>query len=174
MIRKIALALLILCSALIWAGCSVTTVHVNQAVAVESESSLSTKWLELRNCDAQTELHRSLAEEAQVACTVHLTGVATAASSDGTLELTTALKARLTEQIESTYQQACEEAKTSVSQVDLVVPVGRINLYKIDWQQQVFSSTISFEMDRKTYTAPYTYSVDIPDATISTEMACTA
>jgi len=147
---------------------------VSQAMPMESESSLSDQSLELRNCDGKADLHRSLAAEAQVASHIIISDEATAPSTGDTTVLSADRKVSLAEQVERAYQQVYEEAKTSVEQKDIVVPVGKIRTYTIYWKQQVFSSTISFTMDTETYAATYTYTLDIPHITISSEIGCTA
>lgn len=171
-IWKIALAMLILCSGLLLAGCNGAPIQVKRAKAVEGESSLNSQWLELNNCEGETELHRSLAEEEPVICTITISDTATIGASGQTLELTSILKTELTEQIELAYQQEYEEAKNLVQQDEMIVPVGRVHLYEISWKQRVFSSTVRFIVDEKTYTAAYTYTLDIPDAILSTRKAC--
>lgn len=83
------------------------------------------------------------------------------------------LKASLVAQIESTYQKKVDEAKQQVEAVDLFVPVGKIRMYDIFWRQETYNSTVSFKANNDTYTVAYTYTVNIPDAVVNTEISCT-
>jgi hypothetical protein len=56
----------------------------------------------------------------------------------------------------------------------LTVPVARIHTYRIEWTEQVFSSSVSFSMNGETYTAPYTYALRIPEEAGFFEIGCTA
>jgi hypothetical protein len=146
---------------------------VQAAQAVAGESTMSNKSIEIYNCDLQTDLHRSLTEEAQVTCTTAFSDFAVSASSGEPLELSEELKASLTEQIESAYQKKVDEAKQQVEAVDLFVPVGKIRMYDIFWRQETYSSTVAFKANNETYTIAYTYIVNIPDAAVNTEISCT-
>jgi hypothetical protein len=147
---------------------------VAQAEPVNGESRLSNRSLELRNCDGKQDLHKSLASEAQVICTISIADTATAVKSGAILDLSPETKTNLEEQVKSVYQSAYDEARVSVEQKVVVVPIGKIHKYKIYWKQQVFNSTVSFSTDNVTYTAPYTYTLDIPRITITEQTGCTA
>ncbi len=173
MTPKFSLGVLMLCLSLILAGCNGAVIQVHAAQAVVGESAMSKKSVEIYNCDQQTDLHRPLSEEAQVTCTLTISDIATSTSTSDTLELSDELKAELTARIESAYRKHVDEAKKQVEAVDLFVPVGKIRMYDIFWRQETYSSTVSFKADSDTYTAAYTYTVNIPDAVVNTEISCT-
>jgi hypothetical protein len=95
-------------------------------------------------------------------------------ASGKTAEISPDVKARLVAEIEAAYTQVYEGAKTGVEQTELTVPVARIHTYRIEWKEQVFSSSVSFSMNGEPYTAPYTYTLCIPDEVGFLEMGCTA
>lgn len=188
MLRKITFGILIVCLCLSYVGCSgkstqriqvtptasQTAPVINLASVIKRESSQNKQSLELRNCDGKTELQRSLAAETQVICHASIANHATSTKTGATVELSAEMKARIAQQVRNTHQQMCAEAQTSVEQTYFVVPINRIRVFEIYWTKQVFNSTFSFPMDDDTYTASYTYSLDIPAATVTIETGCTA
>jgi hypothetical protein len=182
MTQKWILGTLILCLCLMGIGCGDQSLRGNQAVPivnlttpVKSESPLTNQSLEIRNCDGNTEIHRSLADEAQMDFKVTLAEQGALLTNGKPIELSTDTKAQLVDQIKLAYQQIYAEKQASVEQTDLTVPVGRIRTFTIYWEQQVFNSTVSFQTDDlETFTTMYTYTLDIPSVTLAREMACTA
>lgn len=188
MCQKTSLGIWIICTVLFCAGCTGESVQlsklvpaggqakatVEQVSPVDGKSSFSNQTLELKNCDGKEDLHKSLASEAQVVCTISIADKATATTTGADLELSLEMKTNLEEQVKSAYQSAYEEARASVEQKDIVVPIGKIHTYTIFWKQQIFNSTVSFKTDGVTYTTPYTYTLDIPRITIKEQTGCTA
>jgi hypothetical protein len=119
-------------------------------------------------------LHQSLSEHAQVALSITISDKATPTTTSNDLELTPEIKAALEENVKITYQTVYEAEIARVAQTDILVPVGKIYTYSVYWRKQSFSSTISFTLDGITYTAPYTYSLDLPFLTKTQETGCTA
>jgi hypothetical protein len=188
MLNKTRFSLWILCASLICAGCAGNLpqigglvpkdnragVKVEPVVSVDGKSLLEKRSLELRNCQSKEDLHKSLATEAQVACTVQVANTAIPITTGAALQLSPEMKTNIEKQVKDTYQGAYDEAQASVEQKEVVVPIGRIHKYTIFWKQQVFKSNASLEMDDVSYSVPYTYTLDIPRITISEQMACTA
>lgn len=174
MLQRITLRTLVLCLCLISVGCGITSVQVNQAIPVKSESTLSNQSIELRNCEGNEELHQALPTEVAVASTITIPDEATSVKTGATLAIPVELKTNLTDQVQSTYQQAYEDAQNSFELTDMVVPVGMIRTFAINWKRQDFSSTISFRMNNEACTASYTYTIDIPEVTLFREISCTA
>jgi hypothetical protein len=170
---KITSSVLLICLCIVLVGCSGAAVQVQAAQPVASMSAKGKEFIEIYNCDQQIDLHRSLVEEAQVTSTTTFSNFAAATTTGDSLQLSEELIAILTAQIESTYQKNVEAATTRVSQVDLLVPVGKIRAYDIFWTQETYSSSVVFEFNDAKYTAAYTYTVNIPDAAVSSEIACT-
>jgi hypothetical protein len=168
--RSLWATVVALCLALV--GCSGGQIQVAQADPVERE--LDAQSVELRNCDAPTELRRSLASEMEIDKQITIADQATAVAGGETAEISPDVKARLVAEIEAAYTQVYEGAKTGVEQTELTVPVARIHTYRIEWKEQVFSSSVSFSMNGEPYTAPYTYTLCIPDEVGFLEMGCTA
>jgi hypothetical protein len=174
MVHKIILAALILFMCLTMSGCKGSSVQVSQVAPIESNSSLSDRTVEIRNCDGTTELHRSLAAEAQVERQITIADIVTAVASGDSVELSPDIKTLLTDQIDQAYSQVYGEVKTEVERTEMVVPIGKIRTYKVYWKQQVFSSTLSFPINDEMYIADYRYTLDIPHVIITTEISCTA
>ena len=84
------------------------------------------------------------------------------------------MRAKLEAEVERAYREAYERAKASVEQTELTVPAWRIRTYKIDWEEQEFSLTVSFLMNGKAYTASYTYKLCVPREAGFRETSCTA
>ena len=176
--KRITLMVLIFCLVFLGVGCSDLSVLANPArptvnQALPTKTSLNHKTIELRNCDGKTE-HQSLADQVQVVCNITFPDQAISTTTGGTLELSTEMKSLLADQVQRTYQQMYEDEKTGVEETDLAVPVGRIRTFTVYWTRQTINSTVSFTQDDQTYSASYTYTLDIPDATISMETGCTA
>ncbi|MDD2694762.1 MAG: hypothetical protein PHD58_02420 [Anaerolineales bacterium] len=188
MLQKITPGTLILYLCLICVGCSGKSAQgiqatptatqalpvVKMAAPVKGESSYSGQTIELRNCEGKDVLHHSLATKTQVVCNITIPDEATSIKTGNKRALPKDMKTRLEEQVEIAYQKIYEEAKISVEQTDLTVPVNKILTFQIYWTKQVFSSTISFTMEDEAYTAFYTYTLDIPDAIIAEDTSCTA
>jgi hypothetical protein len=154
------------------AGCGGVQIQVARAEPVER--ALDAQSMDLRNCDSPTELRRSLASEVEIDQEVTIADQATAMAGGETAEISPEVKAKLVAEVERAYTQVYEEAKTGVEQTELTVPVARIHTYRIEWKEQVFSSSVSFSMDGETYTAAYTYTLYIPDEAGFFEIGCTA
>jgi len=163
---------LVVALGLVLAGCSGAQVQVARAEPVER--ALDAQWVDVRNCDAPTELRRSLASEVEIDKQITIADQATAVAGGETAEIPPEVKDKLVAEIERAYTQVYEEAKTGVEQTELTVPVGRIHTYRIEWSEQVFSSSVSFSVSGEAYTAPYTYALCIPDEAGFLETGCTA
>jgi hypothetical protein len=174
MIHKTILGALIFIMCLTLSGCNGRSVQISQVAPIESNSSISDRTVEIRNCDGTAELHRSLAAEAQVERQITIADVATAVTSGETVELSPDIKNLLADQIDRAYSQVFEGIKTEVEQTEIVVPLGKIRTYRIYWKQQVFSSTLAFPINDEMHTADYRYTLDIPHVIITMEVGCTA
>jgi len=118
-------------------------------------------------------MHRSLAEEAQVIQTIHISDTASRIDHREKLQLNDSLKKKLSTNIEKTYQAHLDEAIEKVHQTDLVIPGQRIRHFTISWKQQTYHSEILFEIDNQRYVATYTCTFEIPEALQSAELICT-
>jgi hypothetical protein len=172
MLRWSGLWALVVAVCLALAGCGGGQVQVARAEPVERL--LDAQSVDLRNCDSQTELRRSLASEVEIRKQITIADEATALADAKTAEISPEVKAKLAAEVERAYTQVYERAKTGVEQTELTVPVARIHTYRIEWKEQVFSSSVSFSMNGEPYTVPYTYTLCIPDEVGFLEMGCTA
>jgi hypothetical protein len=188
MLNKTRFSLWILCASIICAGCAGNLpqigglipkddrggVNVEPVAPVDGISLLEKRSLELRNCQSKEDLHKSLATEAQVACTIQVANTAIPITTGAAFQLSPEMRTNIEKQVKDTYQAAYDEAQASVEQKEVVVPIGRIHKYTIFWKQQVFKSSASFSLENISYTVPYTYTLEIPRITISEQIACTA
>jgi hypothetical protein len=152
------------------AGCS-SSAQVSQAAPEEGE--LTSKILDLRNCDTTEELHTTLGSKAPVSYQITVARLATSTTTGESSVIPDEISAALEADIASAYQPAYEQAVKSAEQVELVVPGTRIRLYEIYWKQQVYRSTVTFKMNDQDFTAGYTYVLVVPELGPFTEMACT-
>jgi hypothetical protein len=144
------------------------------ALAEPVRHELNGQLIELRNCETTTELRRPLASEVEIRIQISIAEEATAVASGESAEIPPEVRAELETKVERAYQEAYERAKASLEQTELTVPAWRIRRYEIDWEEQEFSSTVSFLMNGKAYTASYIYKLCAPRKAGFQEMPCTA
>lgn len=152
----------------------VETISVALAEPVKRELNAQSVELQLRNCETDTELRRPLASEVEIQKQISIAKEATAVASGELAEIPPEVRAKLEAEVERAYREAYERAKASVEQTELTVPAWRIRTYKIDWEEQEFSSTVSFLMNGEAYTASYTYKLCVPKEAGFRETSCTA
>ena len=92
------------------------------ATPVAQNSSQSEKYVVVSNCGTLEELHRSLAEEAQVSITVTVDDPATAVDTGEKTAIPEATQKQIISKIEAAYQQVIAEAKDTVEQTILTIP----------------------------------------------------
>lgn len=150
----------------------VETISVALAEPVKRE--LNAQSVELRNCETDTELRQPLASEVEIQKQISIAKQATAVASGESAEIPPEVRAKLEAEVERAYREAYERAKASVEQTELTVPAWRIRTYEIDWEEQEFSSTVSFSMNDEAYTASYIYKLYVPREAGFREISCTA
>ena len=128
----------------------------------------------MRNCETTTELRQPLASEVEIQVQISIAEEATAVASGELAGIPPEVRAELEAEVEHAYREAYERAKASLEQTELTVPAWRIRTYKIDWEEQEFSSTVSFLMNSKAYTASYMYKLCVPRKAGFQEISCTA
>jgi hypothetical protein len=169
---KTKLLLLIAVTCLLGTGCANRGIQVATVAPVERALRLET--LDLRNCDSKEEMLTTLASEAPVRKNITISGEAASTATGETIIIPAETQASLEAQIESNYQSEYEQALTTAQRERLTIPVNKIHMYKVQWKQKMFSSTVSFLLNDELCQASYTYSLDIPELTGYFEMSCTA
>lgn len=147
---------------------------ISVALAEPVRHELDGQLIELRNCETDTELRRPLASEVEIQIQISIAEEAMAVAGSESAEIPPEVRAELEARVELAYQETYEKVKASAEQTELTVPAWRIRRYEIDWQEQEFSSTVSFSMNGKAYTAPYVYKLCVPKKVGFQEMSCTA
>jgi len=170
---KIILEIVITCTVLVLAGCSAQSMQVSMATPVAQNSSQSEKYVVVSNCGTLEELHRSLAEEAQVSITVTVDDPATAVDTGEKTAIPEATQKQIISKIEAAYQPVIAEAKATVEQTILTIPGQRVYHFYIKWKRQSYLSEITFNLNGKPYSTQYTCAVDTPEASMSAQLICT-
>jgi len=147
---------------------------ISVALAEPVGHELDGQLIELRNCETNTELRRTLASEVEIRTQTSIAEEATAVASGESAEIPPEVRAELEAKVELAYQEAYEKVKASAEQAELTVPAWKIRRYEIDWEEQEFGSTVSFSMNGQAYTASYVYKLCVPKKVGFQEMPCTA
>ena len=114
------------------------------------------------NCSASTPATRPLSEAAQVQMAVVVVDQATQLTGSAKVSLPTEVKEKLATEVKAAYQEALNTARSTVSQTTLFCNAhDRYNVV-ILWEQRVYAGTVSFPMDGITYSAEYTYTLEVP------------
>jgi uncharacterized protein (DUF1499 family) len=169
---KISLPGLTLFIFLLLAGCRGQSARVDIPEPVETQ--LETQKVELRNCESKTALHKSLASLVEIEKVITISPTATSPTSGEQIQISSQLENQLISEVDQAYRQKYEQAAKALEEVELVVPVGKIRTFEIEWIQQKFTSTIYFTVDQEEYAAEYTYQICIPHDVGYVEMSCTA
>lgn len=157
---------------LLLAGCRKTPARIE--IPEPQETQLETRKVELRNCDSKSELRTTLAALVEIEKVVTISPTAVSPESGEQIQVSSQLEDQLISEVERAYQQRYEQVKKALEQVDLVVHVGKIRTFEMEWIQQSFTATIYFSVDNKEYAAEYTYQLCHPRDVGYVEMSCTA
>lgn len=169
---EISLLSLTLMIFLLLTGCREQPAHIDIPEPVETQ--LETQKVELRNCESKTELRKPLASLVEIEKVITISPTATSRASGEQIQISSQLESQLISEVDRAYQQKYEQATKELGQVELIVPVGKIRTFEIEWMQQTFTSTISFTVDQEEYAAEYTYQMCVPHDVGYVEMSCTA
>lgn len=178
MYKTSAAILLVICLGILLVGCANLPVLGNSALPVVNKAepvktTLDKETIELRNCDGLAG-EIPLSEKAPVNCQVTIPAEANAVDTGASSAIPGELQTQLADQVKATYQPLCDEATAAASQSILEVPAGRIRMFEINWTRQTISSTVSYKQDDQSYSAAYTYTLDVPAAIVIMETGCTA
>jgi hypothetical protein len=78
------------------------------------------------------------------------------------VEVPMAVKLRLQAEVELAYQKTSAFAKSRLDNIEMEADKGTQVLYIIEWEEQRFSSNLSYMMGGNAYEVPYTYIVHVP------------
>jgi len=130
-------------------------------------------FLDIRNCQDDTDLQLTLADELSIEKQLFVANQAKSLATGEFIPIPSPEKEMIEDYIEQTYQEIFNDAQETIEQTELIVPVGKIHMYNMNWKIQTYSSTISFKLDNSTYQAEYEYILKIPDLAGMMEISCT-
>lgn len=114
------------------------------------------------NCSPSAPATRSFSVAAQVTETVTIADQATQLTGSATAPISAAKKDELAEAVREAYKATLEAAVSKVSQTSLYIGAhDRYNVV-IVWEERTYSSTVTFPMDGVSYSADYTYLLEVP------------
>lgn len=174
--RTICFAL-ILGISLLLSSCSQSPIHDAQVqVAQEAPviKELLGESLDIRNCQSNEDMVTSLAAKAPVRQEISISRQATVVETGSTIDISDEIHNELKWQVQNKFQPIFEEAVANAENVELIIPGLTIHVYRIQWIQRVYRSTISFSINEQACTASYVYTLDTPDLLDYTMSVCTA
>jgi hypothetical protein len=159
------LLLTTVCLALTACGPGIT---VNMVDPVER--TLSNETITLRNCGCDEDLVSDVGLEVKL----DIDDYAVSASQAERVLIPEDTKAELEAELEMVYEPVVEQIRAMMGDFQLTVPADKIRTFQVEWNQQEYSSTISFRMGLKSYTTAYTCQFNIPNEISHSEISCTA
>ena len=135
---------------------------------------LESKNYEVRNCETTIDVHKVRSEEFPMQEAIVLGAQATATQGGSEVAFAADAQALLVSEIKSAYRETLDSAAAWLDREEFVIPVGKIMVWQIEWEEQQFVSTVSCQMNGVEYTIPYTYTLTAPNITIARSMSCTA
>ena len=165
MTRLIFSLVILFALSLVTSGCGPRIV-VNLAEPVEN--SLDAQTIQLNNCNNETEKVSVL----EIQQSYKIDDFAVTGAKEKRVVILPETMAELETQLEMVYAPVYEAALTSFGHVDMNAPVDMIRAYKIEWTEQVYSSTITYREGLKKYTTTYTYELRIPQEIEFTDFIC--
>lgn len=137
-------------------------VYVEQAsaprITVESQEEFPQN-----NCGGGT-LSQTLGNQATVQRSVTIGSKATT-SAGAEVEIPAAIKLKLQEEIERTYQQTYGVENSRLDEIKMGANPGTEVIYIVTWEQHEYTSTVSYETGTKTYRTNYIYTLRVPKVT---------
>ncbi len=155
-------------------GCSGKTQEISDIRVTQAEPTSIKGEIEefpLPNCGGSGELKQSLGMQTSVKKNLTV-GTRATVSGGGEVSIPEAAKLKLEAAIELAYQQTYETASSRTDSVELKAAPGTHIVYVIQWEEQQFSSTVSYAIQGEVYKAPYTYILHIPKVSESYPVSC--
>lgn len=153
-------------------GCGVNQVEVIKTSPTVQP--VGSEYFDVRNCDSTKALDKTLSDFLPVREEVSVSEQATVVSSGKTSLLSKSTCRSLRDKIESTYREEYQEAQRSAQEIAIQVPADKIHMYKVQWNEKIFTGSLSFQMDDDLYETSYTYKLEVPQLDGSLTMSCTA
>lgn len=114
------------------------------------------------NCSPDTPATRPFSEVAPVQMAITVADQATQLTGTATIPIPAEVKDPLVAEVIKTYQDAFAAAKAEVAGVTLFANAHDRYTIVIVWEARVYSGSVSFPMDGLTYSAGYTYTLEVP------------
>jgi len=115
----------------------------------------------LPNCGGTGELSVSLGTQATVQRRVAIGAKATT-SAGGEVEIPMTVKLKLEAEVELAYQQTYATTNSRLDTIQMKAAPGTEVVYEIEWEEQKFTSTVSYIIGGDAYTTAYTYILRVP------------
>ena len=125
------------------------------------------------NCSPETPATRSLSEAAKVVETVTIADQATELTGSASVPIPAAVKDQLAAEVRAAYKAVFEEVISKVSQTTLYINAHERYNVLIIWEERLYTSTVTFPMDGKAYTAEYKYLLEVPQPGTKKSGVCT-
>ncbi len=146
-----------------------TDIRVGEAEAIRTI--METEDFPLRNCGGTSELTQSLGTQATVKKGVTVGAKATT-TAGAEVAIPEAVKIKLEVQVELAYQQTYEMASSRLYTIEMKAAPGTSVVYVIQWEEQKFTSAVSYAMKGEVYRAPYEYVLQVPKVSDSYQTSC--
>jgi len=140
-----------------------------QADAVETV--VDAEEIPLPNCGGTGELSQSLSSQTMVKRSVSV-GTRATTSVGEEVEIPQVVKLQLKNEVESAYQEVYEAARSRLDTIVMRAEKHTSVIYTVEWEEQEYSSVVSYVVGGEVYTAPYTYTLCVPKIRDSREVGC--
>lgn len=154
------------------AGCGVNQVEVTKTSPTVQP--LHSEYLDVRNCDSTKAIDKTLSDFLPIREKVTVSEQATAVSTGKTSPVSGTICKNLRDKVETAYRQEYQEAQNSSQEIAINVPADKIHIYKVQWNEKIFSGSLSFQLDDELYETSYNYELEVPQLDGSFTMSCTA
>jgi hypothetical protein len=151
-------------------ACSRQNIQVVRAEALYNENR---QYLEIRNCQCDEDIQKTLSEETESASGLTISDVMTSTSSGQIVPISPEIRNLLEAEISQTYAAETKIAQAAMDEIELFIPVDRIRTFIIIWEEQVFDSHVIISHNGETFRVTYIYTISTPILENFHEMGCT-
>lgn len=130
-----------------------------------------TKNVLLSNCGGSSILTQSFGSLASVSNTSTIETVGKS-SDGGEIQVYPTLKLRLQTELEKAYLQILSSEISRIDEILLSTNPNTSTTYEVQWEQHIYSSTISYNAGGQVYDTAYEYKINIPKISNSSEAPC--
>jgi hypothetical protein len=149
-------------------GGEVKNIYVNQPRP--QVSILETEDFPLINCGGSSDLTQTLGSLANVSDTSSIG--TTAKASGGEIQVSAAARLEIQAELTKAYQETLSGEQSRTDSILLSAKEGTHIVYKIQWEEYTYSSTISYDSGSEVYDVPYEYKIKIPKVAGSDQLSC--